>query len=47
MGVDPNARHEGIGTLLYNARKQLIRERGLKRLLTGGRISGYAEWLTR
>ena len=43
MGVDPDARHEGIGTLLYNARKQLIRERGLKRLLTGGRISGYAE----
>jgi GNAT superfamily N-acetyltransferase len=26
MGVDPDARHEGIGTLLYNARKQLIRD---------------------
>ena len=42
MGVDPEARHQGIGTLLYEARKELIRERGLKRLLTGGRIAGYA-----
>jgi predicted amidohydrolase/GNAT superfamily N-acetyltransferase len=43
MGVDPEARKQGIGTMLYEARKELIRERGLKRLLTGGRISGYAE----
>jgi predicted amidohydrolase/GNAT superfamily N-acetyltransferase len=42
MGVAPEARHHGIGTLLYEARKELIRERGLKRLLTGGRIAGYA-----
>jgi predicted amidohydrolase/GNAT superfamily N-acetyltransferase len=42
MGVAPEARHQGIGTLLYEARKELIRERGLKRLLTGGRIPGYA-----
>lgn len=42
MGVDPEARQQGIGTLLYEARKDLIRERGLKRLLTGGRIPGYA-----
>jgi len=41
MGVDPNARRQGIGTFLYEARKDLIRERGLKRLLTGGRIPGY------
>jgi predicted amidohydrolase/GNAT superfamily N-acetyltransferase len=41
IGVDPEARRLGIGTLLYEARKQLIRERGLKRLLTGGRIPGY------
>jgi ribosomal protein S18 acetylase RimI-like enzyme len=41
MGVDPEARKQGIGSLLYEARKELIRERGLKRLLTGGRISGY------
>ena len=42
MGVDSEARQQGIGTLLYDARKDLIRERGLKRLLTGGRIAGYA-----
>jgi predicted amidohydrolase/GNAT superfamily N-acetyltransferase len=42
MGVDPDARKQGIGTLLYEARKDLIRERSLKRLLTGGRIAGYA-----
>jgi len=42
MGVDPNARRQGIGTFLYDARKDLIRERGLKRLLTGGRIPGYS-----
>jgi predicted amidohydrolase/GNAT superfamily N-acetyltransferase len=42
MGVDPDARGQGVGTLLYDARKQLIKDRGLKRLLTGGRIPGYA-----
>jgi predicted amidohydrolase/GNAT superfamily N-acetyltransferase len=43
MGVDPAARKQGIGSALYEARKELIRERGLKRLLTGGRIPGYTE----
>jgi predicted amidohydrolase/ribosomal protein S18 acetylase RimI-like enzyme len=43
IGVDASARKQGIGTLLYEARKNLVRERGLKRLLTGGRIAGYAE----
>ena len=43
MGVDPAARQQGIGSTLYEARKELIRDRGLKRLLTGGRISGYGE----
>jgi len=42
MGVDPIARQLGIGTSFYEARKELIKERGLKRLLTGGRIAGYA-----
>ena len=42
MGVDPAARQQGIGTMLYDERKELIRERGLKRLLTGGRIAGYS-----
>jgi predicted amidohydrolase/ribosomal protein S18 acetylase RimI-like enzyme len=43
IGVAVAARHQGIGAMLYDARKELIRERGLKRLLTGGRIAGYDE----
>jgi predicted amidohydrolase/GNAT superfamily N-acetyltransferase len=43
IGVAAIARHQGIGTQLYEARKDLIRKRGLKRLLTGGRIAGYDE----
>lgn len=43
MCVDPAARQRGIGSHLYDARKKFIRERGLKRLLTGGRIPGYAQ----
>src|ERR1039458_5031520 len=43
IGVDASARKQGIGTLLYESRKNLIRERGLQPLVTGGRIAGYAE----
>jgi predicted amidohydrolase len=43
MCVDSLARQHGVGSLFYEARKQMVRERGLKRLLTGGRIPGYAQ----
>ncbi|MBZ5661914.1 MAG: bifunctional GNAT family N-acetyltransferase/carbon-nitrogen hydrolase family protein [Acidobacteriia bacterium] len=43
MCVDPAARHIGIGSLFYDARKKMVRERGLKRMLTGGRIPAYAQ----
>jgi len=43
MGVDPSAHRRGIGSMFYETRKKLVRERGLKRLLTGGRIPGYAQ----
>jgi predicted amidohydrolase/GNAT superfamily N-acetyltransferase len=43
MCVDPDARKQGIGSLLYRARKKLVQDRGLKRLLTGGRIPGFAQ----
>ncbi len=43
MCVDPGARRRGIGSLFYEARKKIVRERGLKRLLTGGRIPAYSE----
>lgn len=42
MGVDPDARRQGIGSLLYDIRKKIVKDRGLKRMLTGGRIPGYA-----
>jgi predicted amidohydrolase/ribosomal protein S18 acetylase RimI-like enzyme len=41
--VDPAARRSHIGSLFYDARKEMVRERGLKRLLTGGRIPGYTK----
>jgi predicted amidohydrolase/GNAT superfamily N-acetyltransferase len=40
--VDPQARRHHVGSLFYDARKAMVRERGLKRLLTGGRIPGYS-----
>jgi len=43
MCVDPSARRRGVGSLFYEARKKMVKDRGLKRLLTGGRIPGYAE----
>jgi predicted amidohydrolase/GNAT superfamily N-acetyltransferase len=43
MGVDPAARRQGIGSLFYEARKRIVKERGLKRMLTGGRIPGYGQ----
>jgi predicted amidohydrolase/GNAT superfamily N-acetyltransferase len=43
LAVDPLTRRHGIGSLLYEARKKMVRERGLKRMLTGGRIPGYLE----
>jgi predicted amidohydrolase/GNAT superfamily N-acetyltransferase len=43
MCVDPATRRKGVGSFLYEARKKMVRERGLKRLLTGGRIPGYAQ----
>ncbi|MGP6190552.1 MAG: GNAT family N-acetyltransferase [Vulcanimicrobiaceae bacterium] len=41
ISVDPSAHRHGIGSLFYETRKRLVKERGLKRILTGGRIPGY------
>jgi len=42
IGVDPEARGMGVGSQLYEARKQLVRRLNLKRMIAGGRIPGYA-----
>ncbi len=41
IGVDPEARGMGVGSKLYEARKQLVQRLNLKRMIAGGRIPGY------
>ncbi|HEY9722452.1 MAG TPA: GNAT family N-acetyltransferase [Oscillatoriaceae cyanobacterium] len=43
IGVDPAARRRGVGQCLYDARKALARRLGLRRIIAGERIPGYAE----
>ena len=42
ISVHPDYRGRGIGKLLYNARKDLVRERGLRGIVAGGVLPGYA-----
>ncbi|MCB0352808.1 MAG: GNAT family N-acetyltransferase, partial [Bdellovibrionales bacterium] len=41
--VDPRYRGMKLARRLYEARKQLVREKNLKRIIVGGRIPGYAK----
>lgn len=41
--VDPDARGNGIGHQLYEARRQLCQRLNLRRIVAGGRMTGYAE----
>lgn len=43
----PKHRHEGIGKLLYDARKQLIMKLNLRRMIGGGRLFNYCEYANR
>ena len=40
----PDFRHLGIGTLLFNARKQVALKYNLKRIIGGGRIPNYRKY---
>ncbi|MGJ8649076.1 MAG: GNAT family N-acetyltransferase [Opitutaceae bacterium] len=40
--VDPDCQGRGIGAALYEARRRLCKQLNLRRILAGGRISGYA-----
>jgi predicted amidohydrolase/GNAT superfamily N-acetyltransferase len=42
--VDPDCQGRGIGAALYEARRRLCKQLNLRRILAGGRISGYAEY---
>lgn len=39
--VDPERRGEGIGSSLYEARRELVRRKGLHRIRAGARLPGY------
>ncbi|MDA0349534.1 MAG: GNAT family N-acetyltransferase, partial [Verrucomicrobia bacterium] len=41
--VDPDIRGIGIGSILYEARRNLCKQRNLRRILAGGRLHGYKE----
>ncbi len=44
ISTHPKYRHEGIGKMLYDARKQLVKELHLRRMIGGGRLFNYCEY---
>jgi ribosomal protein S18 acetylase RimI-like enzyme len=47
ISTHPKYRHEGIGKMLYNARKQLVTKLNLRRMIGGGRLFNYCEFASR
>jgi len=43
ISTHPKVRHEGIGTMLYDARKDLVKRLNLRRMISGGRLFNYCE----
>jgi GNAT superfamily N-acetyltransferase len=44
ISTHPKYRHEGIGSMLYDARKELVIKLNLKRMIAGGRLFNYCEY---
>src|SRR5919112_6328207 len=44
ISTHPKYRHEGIGSMLYDARKQLTIKLNLRRMIAGGRLYNYCEY---
>ena len=44
ISTHPKYRHEGIGSMLYDARKQLNIKLNLRRMIAGGRLYSYCEY---
>jgi ribosomal protein S18 acetylase RimI-like enzyme len=44
ISTHPKYRHEGIGSMLYDARKQLNIKLNLRRMIAGGRLYNYCEY---
>jgi ribosomal protein S18 acetylase RimI-like enzyme len=47
ISTHPRYRHEGIGTMLYGARKELALKLALRRMIAGGRLYNYCEQASR
>jgi len=47
ISTHPKYRHEGIGKMLYNARKQLVTKMNLRRMIGGGRLFNYCEFASK
>jgi ribosomal protein S18 acetylase RimI-like enzyme len=41
ISTHPKFRHEGIGSMLYGARKELVMKLNLRRMIGGGRLFNY------
>ncbi len=46
ISTHPRYRHEGIGSMLYDARKHLNIRLNLRRMISGGRLYNYCEYAT-
>jgi ribosomal protein S18 acetylase RimI-like enzyme len=44
ISTHPKFRHEGIGSILYGARKELVLRLGLTRMISGGRLFNYQDY---
>lgn len=44
ISTHPKFRHEGIGSMLYGARKELVLRLGLRRMISGGRLFNYRDY---
>jgi ribosomal protein S18 acetylase RimI-like enzyme len=44
ISTHPKFRHEGIGKMLYDARKELVMRLNLRRMIGGGRLFNYCEY---
>lgn len=44
ISTHPRYRHEGIGSILYGARKECALRLGLRRMIGGGRLFNYCEY---
>jgi ribosomal protein S18 acetylase RimI-like enzyme len=47
ISTHPKHRHEGIGGMLYDARKKLVAKLNLRRMVAGGRLFNYSEYADR